>query len=51
VLKRGRALTVVEASVFADSGGQRELVAKLNATMAVVRPQPERDPPPAMPAD
>lgn len=36
VLKTGRTLTVVEASVFADSAGGSELVARLNATMAIV---------------
>jgi uncharacterized protein (TIGR00369 family) len=49
VLKRGQALTVVESEVYAEAGGKRELVAKLNATMAVVKPQPDRHPPPAMP--
>jgi uncharacterized protein (TIGR00369 family) len=49
VLKRGRTLTVVESQVYAVSGGKRELVAKLNATMAVLRPQKDRHPPPAMP--
>ncbi len=49
VLKRGQSLTVVESEVFAEAGGKRELVAKLNATMAVLRPQPDRHPPPAMP--
>ena len=38
VLKPGQRLTVVEAQVWAESAGKRELVAKLNATMAVVRP-------------
>jgi uncharacterized protein (TIGR00369 family) len=50
VLKRGQTLTVVEARVHADRGGKRDLVASLNATMAVVRAQLERPPPPAMPA-
>jgi uncharacterized protein (TIGR00369 family) len=36
VLKPGRRLAVVEAQVWAERGGARELVAKLNATMAVV---------------
>ena len=49
VLKRGQALTVVESEVYAEAGGKRELVAKLNATMAVMKPQPERHAPPAMP--
>ena len=38
VLKRGSTLTVVESQVYAESAGRRELVAKLNATMAVLRP-------------
>jgi len=38
VLKPGRRLVVVEAQVWGESGGQRELAAKFNATMAVVRP-------------
>jgi uncharacterized protein (TIGR00369 family) len=37
VLKRGSTLTVVESQVYAESVGRRELVAKLNATMAVLR--------------
>ena len=41
VLKPGQTLAVVEAQVFAESAGQRELVAKLNATMAVIRPRRE----------
>jgi uncharacterized protein (TIGR00369 family) len=36
VLKPGRRLVVVEAQVWSESGGKVELVAKLNATMAVV---------------
>lgn len=36
VLKPGQRFTVVEADVWADSAGQRTLVAKLNATMAVM---------------
>ena len=40
VLKPGRTLSVVEAVVFAERGGKREMVAKLNATMAIVRPTP-----------
>jgi uncharacterized protein (TIGR00369 family) len=36
VLKPGRRLAVVEAQVWVESGGTAELVAKLNATMAVV---------------
>ena len=38
VLKPGRRLVVVEAEVWAERGEARELVAKLNATMAVVSP-------------
>jgi uncharacterized protein (TIGR00369 family) len=38
VLKPGRRLVVVEAQVWGESAGRRELVAKFNATMAVVRP-------------
>jgi len=49
VLKRGQSLTVVESMVYAERGGKRDLVAKLNATMAVLRPQPERRTPPEMP--
>jgi uncharacterized protein (TIGR00369 family) len=41
VLKPGQTLAVVEAQVFAERAGQRELVAKLNATMAVIRPRRE----------
>ena len=44
VLKPGQSLSVVEASVFAEREGKRELVAKLNATMAVVRPRREPTP-------
>jgi len=49
VLKRGQTLTVVESEVYAEAGGKRELVAKLNATMAVMKPPPDRHAPPAMP--
>jgi acyl-coenzyme A thioesterase PaaI-like protein len=35
-LKPGRRLAVVEAQVWAEEGGREALVAKLNATMAVV---------------
>jgi uncharacterized protein (TIGR00369 family) len=42
VLKRGQSLTVVESMVYAERDGKRDLVAKLNATMAVLRPQPGR---------
>jgi uncharacterized protein (TIGR00369 family) len=48
VLKPGQSLSVVEASVHAERDGKRELVAKLNATMAVVRPR--REPAAAVPA-
>jgi uncharacterized protein (TIGR00369 family) len=44
VLKRGQSLTVVESEVFADAQGRRSLVAKLNATMAVVSAQAARQP-------
>jgi len=37
VLKRGTTLTVVESQVYAESAGRRDLVAKLNATMAVLK--------------
>jgi len=50
VLKAGQSLCVVESTVQAERGGKRELVAKLNATMAVVRPQHEAVPAPAAPA-
>ncbi len=50
VLKHGQMLSVVEAVVHAERGGKRELVAKLNATLAVVRPQRESVPVPAAPA-
>jgi uncharacterized protein (TIGR00369 family) len=36
VLKPGRRLAVVEAQVWSETAGRTELVAKLNATMAVV---------------
>ena len=49
VLKRGQLLTVAESVVYAETDGKRELVAKLSATLAVVRPPPERVVPPAMP--
>lgn len=45
VLKPGRTLAVVEASVFAEAAGRSELVARLNATMAVVRLPPVRQTP------
>ena len=41
VLKPGQTLTVVEAMVYAEREGRRDLVAKLNATMAVIRPAKE----------
>lgn len=50
VLKPGQALSVVEAVVFAEHGDKRQMVAKLNATMAVVRPRHEPVPAPAAPA-
>jgi uncharacterized protein (TIGR00369 family) len=37
VLKPGQRLAVAEAQVWAERGGKRELVAKLNATLAVVQ--------------
>jgi acyl-coenzyme A thioesterase PaaI-like protein len=37
VLKAGRAFHVVEAEVFGTRGAERVLVARFNATMAVVR--------------
>lgn len=41
VLKHGQALVVVESEVYAESSGRpRVLVAKLNATMAVVTAKP-----------
>lgn len=50
VLKGGRTLSVVEAEVHAEHAGKRELVAKLNATMAVVRPLAEQPTAVTMPA-
>ncbi len=50
VLKPGQSLTVVEASVYSLRGDERELVARLNATMAVVRPKPEATVVPSAPA-
>ena len=44
VLKPGQTLSVVEAVVFAESTGKREMVAKLNATMVIVRPRHETAP-------
>ena len=41
VLKPGQTLTVVESAVYAERDGRRELVAKLIATMAVIRPSRE----------
>lgn len=46
VLKRGQALIVVESEVFTATDGRRVLVAKLNATMAVVNAQAARPAPP-----
>ena len=37
VLKLGRTMTVSESEVFAIDGGERRLVAKLSATLAVLR--------------
>lgn len=37
VLKPGRRFAVVESEVWANAEGQRDLVAKLSATMAVLR--------------
>jgi uncharacterized protein (TIGR00369 family) len=39
VLKPGRRLVVVEAQVWSETADRAELVAKLNATMAVVAPR------------
>ena len=39
VIKPGRALIFAEAEVFAVTGDQRTLVAKLSATLAVVQPK------------
>jgi uncharacterized protein (TIGR00369 family) len=39
VLKPGRTLIFAESEVFAITGEQRTLVAKLSATLAVVQPQ------------
>ena len=39
VLKPGRSLVFTEAEVFAGPEGREQLVAKLSATMAVVRPR------------
>jgi uncharacterized protein (TIGR00369 family) len=39
VVKSGRTLIFAEAEVFAVSGAQRTLVAKLSATLAVVQPK------------
>jgi acyl-coenzyme A thioesterase PaaI-like protein len=50
VLKPGQTLSVVEAVVFAERGGKREMVAKLNATMIVIRPRHDPVPVPAAPA-
>ena len=49
VLKRGQMLTVVESQVYAGAEGKRELVAKLTATVAILRPRPDRHAAPAMP--
>lgn len=50
VLKPGQTLTVVEAVVFGERSGKREMIAKLNATMVVVRPRHESVPVAATPA-
>ena len=39
VVKPGRTLIFAESEVFAITGGQRTLVAKLSATLAVVQPR------------
>jgi uncharacterized protein (TIGR00369 family) len=39
VIKPGRRLTFTEAEVFSESGGERKLVMKASATMAVVEQQ------------
>ncbi len=39
VIKPGRMLIFAESEVFAVAGGQRTLVAKLSATLAVVQPK------------
>ena len=39
VIKPGRTLIFAESEVFAVTGGQRTLVAKLSATLAVVTPK------------
>ncbi len=50
VLKPGQTLSVVEAVVFAERAGKREMVAKLNATMAVIRTRHDPILAPAAPA-
>ena len=37
VLKPGKTFCVVESEVYANAGGKEDLVAKLNATLAVIR--------------
>jgi uncharacterized protein (TIGR00369 family) len=37
VLKPGKTFAVVESEVYANAGGKEDLVAKLNATLAVLR--------------
>ena len=49
VLKSGRTLVVVESQVYTEAAGRRTLIAKLTATMAVLKPQADFQPPPAMP--
>lgn len=50
VLKPGKTLSVVEAVVYVERAGKREMVAKLNATMAVIRVRLEQMPVSAAPA-
>jgi len=50
VLKPGQTLCVVEAVVYAERAGKREMVAKLNATMAVIRTRLQQMPVSAAPA-
>jgi uncharacterized protein (TIGR00369 family) len=46
VLKRGQTLSVVEARVYAEGAGRKDLVASFNATMAVLKFAAERRSPP-----
>lgn len=50
VLKAGQMLSVVEAVVSVERGGKREMIAKLNATMSIVRSRHEPVPALAAPA-